>query len=204
MLVVGSKLIGMAVMSVHVGGEIARVKTPIVDPAGLRVIGYELTGPLLRGMKEQILLTDDVREYGRLGLIIDSRDELVAQEDVVRIDEVMKLNFDLVGLKVVTKKGQRLGKVSDYLLDTSDFLIAKIIVQRPIVKSLLDPELVIDRVEIIEIDDYKLVVKDEEAKLKVKEKKMQFAPNFVNPFREPQLSTGALEKKVHVPSRDPS
>jgi len=189
MLVVGSKLIGAAVMSVHVGGEIARTKSAIVDPEDLKVIAYVLTGPLLRGMTEDILRTDDVREYGKLGLIIDSRDELVAREDVVRIDEVVKLNFELVGLKVVTKTGKKLGKVNDYLLETDDFLVSKIVVQRPLAKSLLDPELIIDRSEIVEVDDYTITVKDEEAKLKEKEEKARMTTaNFVNPFREPQYA----------------
>lgn len=189
MLVLGSRLVGAAVMSVHVGGEVARTKAAIVDPSGLKVIGYDLTGSLMRGVKEDIMRTEDVREYGRLGFIVDSRDEFVARGDVVRIDEVLGLNFDLVGLKVVTKKGKKLGKVSDYLVDTGDFLVAKIIVQRPLAKSLLDPELTIDRAEIVEVDDYRIVVKDEEAKLKAKEAKAVFIPNFVNPFREPALET---------------
>ena len=189
MLVVGSKLVGAPVMSVHVGGEIARAKMAIIEPENLKVVAYELTGALLRGIPEKILRTEDVREFGRLGLIIDSRDELVAREDVVRIDEILKLNFSLVGLKVVTKKGKKLGKVSDYLVETGDFSVQKIIVQRPTMKSLLDPELTIDRVEIVEVDDYKIVVKDEEAKLKAKEKKAEFIPNFVNPFREPVFET---------------
>jgi len=191
MLVVGSKLINVPVMSMHVGGEIARAKVAIIDPENLKVIAYELSGALLRGTQEKILRTDDVREFGRLGFIVDSQDELVAREDVVRIDEIMKFKFDLVGLKVVTKKGKRLGKVSDYLVDAGDFLVQKIIVQRPVVKALMDPELVIDRSEIVEIDDYKIVVKDEEAGSKVKEKKVatNFVPNFVNPFAEPAFET---------------
>ncbi len=110
---------------------------------------------------------------------------------MIRIDEILKLNFELVGLKVVTKKGKKLGKVSDYLVDSEGYYVQKIIVQRPLAKSLIDPELTIDREEIVEIDDYKIVVKDEEAKLKAKEQKMVFVPNFVNPFREPVFEPNA-------------
>ena len=196
MLVVGSKLIGTPVMSLHVGGELARTKRAIVDPEDLRVIAYELTGAHVRGMRETILRTDDVREYGRLGLIVDSVDELVAREDVVRIDEVMKLKFDLIGLKVVTKKGRKVGRLTDYTVDAQTFLVQQIIVQKSFATSLVATERTIDRSEIVEVTDGKIVIKDDKAKAKSKARaksdlaRAEFVPNFVNPFREPALNVG--------------
>ena len=51
-------------------------------------------------------------------------------------------------------------------------------------KSLMDPELTIPRKEIIEVTDYKVIVKDEEKVIKEKAEKEDFIPNFVNPFRK--------------------
>jgi len=190
MLVVGSKLLGYPVLSLHVGGEIARTTGPVIDPEGLKVIGYTLGGPLIRDGVGGILDVNSVREFAARGMIVDSADEFINREDVVRIDKVMSLNFKLVGLKVVTKKGQNLGKVVDYTLDTDSFMVYQLIVRRPTLKSLLDPELTINRSQIVEVDDYKVVVKHEKEKVEVKESKeaKNFTPNFVNPFREPQFS----------------
>lgn len=188
MLVVGSKLLGYPVLSLHVGGEIARTVEPIIDPEGLKILGYTLSGSLIRDEVGDILDISSVREFAPQGMIVDSVDEFVNREDVVRMDKVMTLNFGLVGLKVVTENDNNLGKVSDYTVDTESFMIYQLIVRRPTLKSLVDPELTINRSQIVEVDDYKVVVKNEKKNVSVEERAKDFKPNFVNPFREPQFS----------------
>lgn len=185
---VGSKLVGYPVLSLHVGGEIAQTNEAIIDPEGLKVIGYTLVGPSIRGDVGDILDIKDVREFSNKGMIIDSSDDFAHREEVVRFDKVMSLNFKLVGLQVVTKNGKNLGKISDYTIDTDSFMIYQLIVQRPMIKSFLDPELTINRSQIIEVDDYKVIVKNEEEKVSSEAAAKDFQPNFVNPFREPQFS----------------
>ncbi len=192
MLINGSKLNNLKILSLHVGGPIASIKRAIVDPNNLKIIAFDVGGPIIRnGEAGNVLDVADIREVANIGLIIDSTDDLVEQEDVIRIDNIMKLNFNLVGLKVRTKKGDKLGKVEDYVLDTETFTIHQLIVHRPAAKAFLDPELIIPRSEIVEINDYEVIVKDEKktAKKKATAPKKDFVPNFVNPFREPTFST---------------
>ena len=85
-----------------------------------------------------------------------------------------------------TKKGSKLGKVQDFTVTSEDFIVQQIIVKRPAVKALIDPELTISRKEIVEITDDKVVVRDEEKVIKARAEKEDFIPNFVNPFREKQ------------------
>ena len=100
-----------------------------------------------------------------------------------KLDKIIELNFDLVGLKVETKKGTKLGKVINYTVNTDNFAVLQLIVRRPAIKALIDPELVIPKKEIVEITDYKVIIKDEEDKIRKKAIKEDFIPNFVNPFR---------------------
>lgn len=182
MLINASKLIGVPVLSVQVGGPVARTKRAIIDPENLKIIGFEVDGPLVKA--ENILDVESVREFSKMGMVIDSAEELVTAEDVIRISEVLKLNFDLIGLKVETKKHSKLGRISGFTVTENDFMVQQLIVKRPTIKSFLDAELVIPRSEIVEIDDYKVVVKDEEKKIKEKVGEAEFVPNFVNPFRK--------------------
>ena len=103
---------------------------------------------------------------------------------MIKLDNIIKLNFDVIGLTVKTKRGTKLGKVIDYTFNPESMLLAQFIVKRPLIKAFLDPELVIGRSEVKEINDYELIVKDEEAKIKKDLKKQDFVPNFVNPFRD--------------------
>lgn len=193
MLLIGSKMIGMPVLSLHVGGAIASTNEAIIDPENLRVIAYGLEGPIIKNDPEvgDILSVDDVREVSATGLIVDSADRFVTREDVIHLDEVMNLGFKLVGLKVVTQDGKKIGKISDYTLDSSTFMIYQLIVQRPFMSSLIDPELTINRSQIVEIDDFKVTIKHDKAQVKVSKTKKkanveeEFVPNFTNPFRKP-------------------
>ncbi len=188
MLVSNARLVNYPVLSLHIGGPVARIISPIIDPHTLKLIAYKVDGPLIGREAGDILPAKSIREFAPLGAIIDSTDELVEAGDIVHIDEILKLHFDPIGLKVVTKKGTKLGKVSGYTFDADSGEILQIIVQRPAFKAFIDPELTISRSEIVEVDDYQVIIKDEEAKIR-KKAQAEFVPNFVNPFREPDFAT---------------
>lgn len=191
MLINGSKLVDCPILSLHIGGEIARVVEPIVDPNSLKVIGFKVEGKLVNEDTGDILPIESVREFSRMGMIVDSIDELVDGTDIVKIKNVLELDFHLVGHKVVTRKQVKLGRVNDYTLEISGWSIQQLIVQRPIMKAFFDPELIISRAKIIEVDDEQVVVKDEHDRAKTKIEAAApatFVPNFVNPFREPDFA----------------
>ena len=182
MLVMNSRLIGSPVMSVQAGGVVGRITGAVVDPNDLKTIAFYVDGPTIN-RQQNILDVRSVREYSNYGFVIDSVDELVTPDDVISLSEILKLNFNLIGLKVETRKGSKLGKIMDYTVTSEDFIVQQIIVKRPTVKSFLDPELTISRKEIVEVNDYKIIVKDEEKVLKKRAENEDFVPNFVNPFR---------------------
>lgn len=189
MLINGSRLKNYPVLSLHVGGKMAQTTVPIIDPRKMQIVGFYVDGPLVNKAENgDILETKMIREFSNIGMIIDSLDDLTSEGEVVKLDEVLNIGFQLEGKKVVTKKKSKLGKVIDYTVDPESFLILQIIVQCPPVKAFLDPELVISRKEIVEITDDRIIVKDEEEKIKKKAAKEDFVPNFVNPFREPNFA----------------
>lgn len=189
MLINGSKLKNYPVLSLHLGGKIARTTEPIIDPRKLKIVGFYVDGPLMnREETGDILETQMIREFSKLGMVIDSTDDFTSEGEVVKLDEVLKLGFKLEGMKVITKKKTKLGKVIDFTVDPESYLILQLIVQRPPMKAFLDPELVISRNEIVEITDERIIVKDEEKKIVKKATKEDFVPNFVNPFREPNFA----------------
>ena len=178
------RLVNVPILSLQAGGAIAWTDKPIIDPETLKIIGFTTRGPLVNRTKANILDARSVREYSRMGMVVDSIEELVAPDDVIKIEKILKLNFALIGLKVETKKGTKLGKVSDFTVTDNDFMLQQIIVKRPAMKALIDPELTISRKEIVEVNDYKIIVKDEEKTIREKAAKEDFVPNFVNPFRK--------------------
>lgn len=196
MLVSANKLIGAPILSMQASGAIGRIAEPIIDPDTLKIIAFRAEGPVI-DRTANILTTSSIREYSTFGVVVDSVDELVSPDDVVKIAKILELHFNLIGLKVETKKGSKLGKITDYTVTSDDFTVQQLIVKRPAIKSFIDPELTIHRKEIVEITDYKVIVKDEEKTIKKKAEKEDFVPNFVNPFREKQPGFAPADIKDH-------
>ena len=196
MLINASRLLGYPILSLHVGGPVAWVYSEVVDPEKLKIVAFYVEGPAIKNDPEvgDIMEAGDVREFSNMGMIVDSVDDFVEEGQVKKLDKILELNFSLFGLKVVTKKGTKLGKIVDFVVDTDNYMVHQLVVKRPVVKAFLDPELIIPRKEILEIDDYKIVVKDEEEKIRKRATHEDFVPNFVNPFREPDFSANRIDR----------
>ncbi|MBQ8985033.1 hypothetical protein IJ076_00525 [Candidatus Saccharibacteria bacterium] len=185
MLIKNSNLMNLPILSMQDSGRIGTLSKSIIDPDSLKIIAF-MTYGAVGPDGGNILDARSIREYSNYGVVIDSRDELISKSDVVKIEKVIDLNFEINGLKVETKKGSKLGRVIDYTVTDDNLSLQQIIVKRPVVKSFLDPELTIPRSEIVEVTDYKIIVRDEEKVIKERALKEDFIPNFVNPFRKTQ------------------
>lgn len=180
MLIAGSRLIDAPVMGLQTGSELARTSKAIIDPRTLEIVAYEVTGPLLN-MRPSALRIADVREFSEIGLIVDSSDEFVSPIDIIKLNEIYKLNFGLIGMQVVDEKKRKLGKVDGYTIETGGFLIQQLSVKRPLLKSFNDTQLLIHRTQITEINNSAIVVNSE---VKVQPLLQTNSPSYHNPFRK--------------------
>lgn len=192
MMLLGSTLLNAAVMSIQTGGELARTIAPIIDSANLKVLAYELEGPLLESNATTLIRLADVRELSDIGLIVDSSDEFVRPEDVIALNEVYSRHFRLIGMNVTDERRQKLGKVVDFTVETGSYFIQQLTVRRPLLKSLNDTELLVHRSQIIEINDRAIVVHSE---AKVPEPELhEVIGSYVNPFRKPESTTESSQR----------
>lgn len=187
MLILGSKLIGIPIMGLQTGSRLAITKLPIIDPKNLKIIAYEVDSPLLSERPSFIRIAD-VRELSNIGMIIDSNDEFIGNDDVIAIKKLCDLNFKLVGLNVIDDTKHKLGRIVDYSVEVGSFTIQKISVRQKILKSIANTELLIHRSQIVEINNEHIVVRSASNKVEsqVKEEKA----SFTNPFRStaPQVN----------------
>jgi uncharacterized protein YrrD len=180
MLLLGSRLIGTPIMGLQTGTKLAVTKAPIIDPSNLKIIAYEVDGPLLTERPSFIRIAD-VRELSDVGMIIDSNDEFIGVKDVIALQKIYDLSFHLIGLNVIDEIGHKLGKVDDYNLDTDSFIIQQINVKRGMIKSLTDTGLLIHRTQIVEINNQSIIVRTTAKKLSPIVKPGQLT--YLNPFR---------------------
>lgn len=182
MLLLGSRLLHSPVMGLQTSSELARTSRSIIDPRTLTIVAYELDGPLLDS-PIALLRIADIREISDIGMIVDSSDEFVAPDDIIKLQQVYEYDFDLVGLAVIDERKRKLGKVTDYTIDSASFVIEQLTVKRPLIHSFNDTELLIHRRQIVEVSNEAIVVRSGEVK---PEPLRQAVRNYTNPFRSAQ------------------
>ncbi len=182
MLVLGSRFHHTPIMSLQTGTRLAQTSRAIIDPRSLSIAAYELEGPLL-SHNPAYLRVDEVREVSSIGMIVDSNEEIIAQGDVISLDNLLHMNFELIGLSVIDELQHKLGKVEDYTLETGSFVIQQLHIKRGFFKGLADTGLLISRSQIVEITDTEIIVKTT-AKRIVHPVDSATRHDYVNPFRQ--------------------
>lgn len=180
MLVNGTDLIDTPVLSLQTGSELARTADPIINPHNLSIVAYEVTGPHL-DHHPSFLRTEDIRELSPIGMIIDSSEEFVQMDDIIKLKDIYELRYSLIYKTVLDEKRNKIGKVIDYNLEAGDFIIQQLSVKRPLLKSFNESELLIHRSQIIEVTDHAIVIHSKSENKNVLQKA---GSSYVNPFRQ--------------------
>jgi uncharacterized protein YrrD len=180
MLILGSRLINTPIMGLQTGARLAVTKDPIIDPSNLKIVAYEVDGPLLSERPSFIRIAD-VRELSDIGMIIDSNDEFIGIKDVIALQKIYDLGFKLLGLDVIDESKHKMGKISDYTVDSADFVIQQLNVARGIMHSLAETSLLIHRSQILEINNTTITVRNTAKKLDPIQNIAKMT--YLNPFR---------------------
>lgn len=146
-------------MSLRTGGQVAQTLEAIINPNNLKVEGFYCQD-LANRKQRVVLLAQDIRDVLPQGLAVNDHDVLGPPEDLVRLKDVIKLNFKLVGKPVVTVSKQRVGKVSDYAVEVETMYIQKLYVAQSVIKSISGGALSIERNQIAEITNRKIVIQE--------------------------------------------
>jgi len=165
MLQLSNTLINKSVLSLRTGAPIARIKSPIINPDNLKVEGFYVEDRYNK--KLLVLLSQDIRETINNGYVVNDHEVLVEAEDLVRLKKVIEIKFDLINKQVVTISKQKVGKVSDYATETTTFFIQKLYVSQSLLKSFTGGNLSVDRTQINELTNSKVIINDLLAKNRI-------------------------------------
>lgn len=158
MLQLSASILNRPVMSLRTGSQVATATAPIINPNNLKIEGFYCTDRL-EGT-QLILLYQDIRDIIPQGFVIDDHDVLAERSELVRLEKVLELNFELLGKQVVTTNKQKVGKVSDFAVETTTMFIQKIYASQSILKSFTGGSLSIDRTQIVEITNKNVVISE--------------------------------------------
>jgi len=188
MLIPIERLIDTPVMSLQTGGELARIREPIIDPRQMTIVAFYVDGRLI-DTHPSILHVADIREYGEIGMIIDDSDKLMGKEGLVRLQQIIDFGFQLDGIRVIDEHNRKLGKVSDYAIEPQGYTVQQLYTEQSFIKSLSNVSSVIHRSQIVSVSNEHIVVQSPTLAEKATEQDTLRA-SFVNPFRaKPQQET---------------
>ncbi len=145
-------------MSLRTGGEIASITAPIINPDNLKIEGFYCEDRYDK--KQLVLLFQDIREILPQGYVVNDHEVLVEPEELIRLKDVIALDFELIGKQVATVSKQKVGKVSDYATETETMMIQKVYVAQSVFKSFTGGSLSVDRNQIQEITPRRIIISD--------------------------------------------
>lgn len=159
MLQLSASLLNQPVMSLRTGGQVATTLAPIINPNNLKIEGFYCQDRFDK-KQQLILLYQDIRDFIKQGFVVNDHESLTPQDELIRLKDIMELEFELIGKQVVTTAKERLGKVNDYATETQTMYIQKLYVSQTLLKSLSTGSLSVDRSNIVEITNKKIVINE--------------------------------------------
>jgi len=158
MLQLSNALLNKDVMSLRTGTAVARISRPIINPDNLKIEGFYCQDVFNK--QELVLLYQDIRELLPQGFVVDDHDVLAQPGELVRLQEIIQLNFQLLGMPVVSNSKDKIGKVADYATEVESMFIQKLYVSRSMFKTFTGGQLSVDRTQIIEITTKRILIQD--------------------------------------------
>lgn len=124
MQIEAKKLIGLPIAANDTQSKIAEIEKILVDPNNGNVLGF-LVRPGGFFSLRKVISAVDIREWDPNGIVTETINNLVGEDEIVRIKEVLDQDIDLFTMKAKTKSGKRLGAVEDFLIDTATSCVMK-------------------------------------------------------------------------------
>lgn len=158
MLQLSATLLDKSVLSLRTGTPIATITAAIFNPNNLKIEGFYCIDRFDK--TELVLLCQDIRDVLKQGYVVNDHDVLVEPDELVRLKDVLELNFELIGKQVETISKKKVGKVSDYAVETETMFVRKIYASQSILKSFTGGSLSIDRNQVNEITPKRIIINE--------------------------------------------
>jgi len=167
MLIKGTSLINKQIRSTQDGSYIGKVADLIIDPACGKLVALKLQSK--KFFKPKIICTIDIQGYTPLFLVAKDDSVVVDADEVVRTKTIIEQKIMIIGNKVKTESGKKLGICEDVLIDTATSMVIKFYVKSAGMLGPLSPDLIIPTSRVVSISRDAIVVKDDWGKEKVAE-----------------------------------
>lgn len=153
-----AQLKGLPILSLQSGEVAAYTKDPVIIASSLQIAALTCQEATTR--QKMMIRTQDIRQLSAEYVLINSEEELVAPQDIVRLRREIKAAYNPVGQPVMTESGRRLGVVKEYLFDPANYFVTTLNLRRPV--WFIRPGITasINRSQIVDVTINGIIVRD--------------------------------------------
>lgn len=160
MIINNQDLINRKLLSIQTGRPLGVITELMIDPRDLSIPALFVKERNSKNTNA-IIHTEDIRKFALNSLLVNDYEDIMDYEDINNLKEVVDLDFGIIGCRVVTQSGKKLGKVSKVAVYTKEsWRVEKIYIEQSLFKNLSDVELAINFSQITQTSKDKITVKD--------------------------------------------
>ena len=142
-----------------VAASLAAGGVDVTQGGGELGVGF-YTGEYLHVAKAWAIHRYGAKQQNVVEFDVDDHDVLAEPEDLVRLRDVLEMNFQLLKKPVETVAKTSVGKVGDYAVETTGMYVQKLYVSRPFWQNLAGGTLSVDRSQVVEVTNKRIVIND--------------------------------------------
>lgn len=150
MIFLASRFIGKPILSIRAGHPIGSVTGVLINPHKLKVDAFWVQVGAITDNK--ILLSQDIREIGIKGVVINDLHDIADADNMPRLEELIKIAYEIPGKKVL-ERSHRIGTAVDFGFNDKDMSVVSILVKPKLAGRLRNAQKTIHRSQIKSIDD---------------------------------------------------
>lgn len=158
MLALGAQYTTKPILSLRTGASVGSTLAPIINPNNLKIEGWHAEDRFDK--RRGVLLAQDIRDVLVQGFVVNDHDAITDPHELIRLEKLLQINFELIGKPVITNHKNRVGKVADYSFDKDSFMIQKLYIAESVFKNFSGGTRLIDRSQIVEVTDRKIIVRE--------------------------------------------
>lgn len=170
MLIEAKNILDLPIATIDEKAKIGLVKQIVVDKKNAKVLGFIVHINSFLFGKNLFLSESDVLDIDSNGLTTQNKENLIDPQEVMRVKKIIDERFNIFGLDAITKSKKRLGKISNFVIETQTLQIVKFYINTMFENKIINFDKVykITKKEIIfEEDTERQMIKKQTEKLAV-------------------------------------
>jgi len=155
-----TNIIGTPVVEEDGTRPITTVKDVVMDPERGKIIAL-----IVDANQNKVITPYDILSFGDV-IRIQGREVIIDASDVIRIEEVQKINTPIYNNRVETQEGEYLGRVVDFSVEPEGLNLQKLFVAKGFLGIVRHSARIIPAKKIVEVLPEKIVVENQLNKAK--------------------------------------